>query len=316
MLHHAAPVTQNHLPKTEGLMLQSATLLRKSTPGPTNSSDEHVSCTVRLPWKMHLCRSSSNVPRLPSFLEMRQPPYVLLTFSMVHNPLRLPGETTSERPKVVRTCSVFNRRFSEPTCRPSGATNHWNKNTVFRDFPTFSRTWIFFLLRLSRFLFSFFFLLSSFFFLFSFFFFLFLLSSFFFFFLFSSFFFLFSSFFFLFSFFFFLLSFSSFFFLLSFFFFLFSSFFFLLSFFFFLFSSFFFLLSFFFSSLLCSALLVSSRLFSSLRFASLLFSFLLFSSLLFSDSSHFCFSSVHMVGSLTSKLPSKFFQVVWSSSTS
>ena len=40
------------------------------------------------------------------------------------------------------------RRFSEPTFRPSGATNHW-KNTVFRDFPTFSRTWIFFLLRLS-----------------------------------------------------------------------------------------------------------------------------------------------------------------------
>jgi len=28
------------------------------------------------------------------------------------------------------------RRFSEPTFRPSGATNHW-KNTVFRDFPSF-----------------------------------------------------------------------------------------------------------------------------------------------------------------------------------
>ena len=40
------------------------------------------------------------------------------------------------------------RRFSEPTFRPSGATNHW-KNTVFRDFPTFSRTFIFFLLTLS-----------------------------------------------------------------------------------------------------------------------------------------------------------------------
>ena len=31
------------------------------------------------------------------------------------------------------------RRFSEPTFRPTGATNHW-KNTVFRDFPTFSRS--------------------------------------------------------------------------------------------------------------------------------------------------------------------------------
>ena len=37
------------------------------------------------------------------------------------------------------------RRFSEPSFRPSGATNHW-KNTVFRDFPTFSRICIFFLL--------------------------------------------------------------------------------------------------------------------------------------------------------------------------
>ena len=40
------------------------------------------------------------------------------------------------------------RRFSEPTFRASGAPNHW-KNTVFRDFPTFSRICIFFLLTLS-----------------------------------------------------------------------------------------------------------------------------------------------------------------------
>ena len=40
------------------------------------------------------------------------------------------------------------RRFSEPTFRPSGATKHW-KNTVFRDFPTFSRTCIFSLLTFS-----------------------------------------------------------------------------------------------------------------------------------------------------------------------
>ena len=37
------------------------------------------------------------------------------------------------------------RRFSEPTFRPSGATNHW-KNTVNRDFPIFSRIYLFFLL--------------------------------------------------------------------------------------------------------------------------------------------------------------------------
>ena len=44
------------------------------------------------------------------------------------------------------------RRFREPTFRPSGASNHW-KNTVFRDFPPFSRTCIFFLLTLSLLLF-------------------------------------------------------------------------------------------------------------------------------------------------------------------
>ena len=39
-------MTQNHLSKPEDLMLQNATLLRKSAPGPPNGSDEHVSCTA------------------------------------------------------------------------------------------------------------------------------------------------------------------------------------------------------------------------------------------------------------------------------
>ena len=198
----------------------------------------NMSILLRLPREMHLCRSSSNVPRLSSFLDMLQNPHVLLTFDKVHNPLRLPRETSSERQKVVRTPSVFyiltskcasrrkgvhffdiatsksgpehsvsctvwlrnvlrattactfstsqrprvvrswcvlylltwkcasrhdngvqffishlpsglcTRRFSEPTFRPSRARNHW-KNTVFRDFTTFSGTWIFFLLTLS-----------------------------------------------------------------------------------------------------------------------------------------------------------------------
>ena len=46
VMRSAAPVTQNHLPKTEDLMLQNATLLRKSAPEPPNISDEHVSCTA------------------------------------------------------------------------------------------------------------------------------------------------------------------------------------------------------------------------------------------------------------------------------
>ena len=63
----------------------------------------NMSLVLRLPRKLHLCRSSSNVPRLPSFLEMPQNPHVLLAFDKVHNPLRQPRETTSERPKVLRT---------------------------------------------------------------------------------------------------------------------------------------------------------------------------------------------------------------------
>ena len=84
--------------------------------------------------------------------------------------------STSQLPKVVRPWCVLyiltwkcasrhngvhffisplasTRRFSEPTFRPSRATNHW-KNTVNRDFPTFSRICIFFLLTLSLLIFS------------------------------------------------------------------------------------------------------------------------------------------------------------------
>ena len=49
----------------------------------------------------------------------------------------------SHLPRCLRT-----RLFSEPTFEPSGATKP-RKNTVFRDFPTFSRTSIFFLLNFS-----------------------------------------------------------------------------------------------------------------------------------------------------------------------
>ena len=59
----------------------------------------NMSFVLRLPRKMHLCRSSSNVPCLPSFLEMPQNPHVLLIFEQVQNPLRLPRETTSNLQK-------------------------------------------------------------------------------------------------------------------------------------------------------------------------------------------------------------------------
>ena len=82
--------------------------------------------------------------------------------------------STSYIPKLIRSCSVLGiliwkcvlrhngvhffmfylvswfrtRRFSEPIFRPSGATNHW-KNTMNRDFPTFLRIYLFFLLTFS-----------------------------------------------------------------------------------------------------------------------------------------------------------------------
>ena len=80
----------------------------------------NMSFVLCLPREMHLCRSSSNVPRLPSFLEILQNPHVLLTFEKVHNPLRLPRETTSERPKAVRTLVFFYILTSKCASRHNG----------------------------------------------------------------------------------------------------------------------------------------------------------------------------------------------------
>ena len=81
--------------------------------------------------------------------------------------------STSQLPKVFRTCGVFSfftckcalrhngvqlfishltsslrvRRFSEPSFRPSGATNH-SKNTMFRDLPTETFSFLIFFLLL------------------------------------------------------------------------------------------------------------------------------------------------------------------------
>ena len=80
----------------------------------------NMSLVLRLPRKIHLCRSSSNVPRLPSLLDMLQNLHVFLTFGKVHNPLQLPREATSERPKVVRACSVFKSLTSKCASRHNG----------------------------------------------------------------------------------------------------------------------------------------------------------------------------------------------------
>ena len=92
----------------------------------------NMSRVMRLPREMHLSRSCSNAPRLPSFLNMLQSPHVLLTFDKVHNPVRLPRETTSERPKVVRACGAFKMLTSKCASRHNGVH--------FFDIPTAKST--------------------------------------------------------------------------------------------------------------------------------------------------------------------------------
>ena len=72
----AAPVTQNHLSKPEDLMLQSAAPQEISA-----RTSQHVwpRCLVRLLGEMDLCRSSWNIPRRPSFLQLLQNPHVYLS---------------------------------------------------------------------------------------------------------------------------------------------------------------------------------------------------------------------------------------------
>ena len=122
----------------------------------------NMSLVLRLPREMPLCRSSSNVTLLPMFLKLLQNAHFLLTFDSAHNPLSCHAKRHWNIQKwsghdmlfdiLTSTCSsrhngvqffishlarwLCTRRFSEPTFRPSGATNHW-KNTVFRGFPTF-----------------------------------------------------------------------------------------------------------------------------------------------------------------------------------
>ena len=64
-------------------MLQMQPLSGNQRPGFLTSL-MNMSFVLRLTREMDLCRSSSNVAGLPSFLEMLQNPHVLLTFEKVH----------------------------------------------------------------------------------------------------------------------------------------------------------------------------------------------------------------------------------------
>ena len=80
----------------------------------------NMSLVLRLPRKMHLCRSSSHAPRLPSFLEMLQNHHAMLTFDKVHNPLPLPRKTTLQRLKVARTRGALYILISKCASRHNG----------------------------------------------------------------------------------------------------------------------------------------------------------------------------------------------------
>ena len=107
-------------------MLQNATPLRKSAPRPPNISDEHVSCIApatenaslqilfKCPTPAIVFGNATKHYKTLTFCTF------LLTFDKVHNPLRLPRETTSERPIVVRTPGVFHILPSKCASRRNG----------------------------------------------------------------------------------------------------------------------------------------------------------------------------------------------------
>ena len=108
-----APVTQNHLSKPTDLMLQNATPLRKSAPWPPNISDEHVFCTA--PATRHASLQILFQWPTPAIVfGNATKPSRFAHFEKVHNPLRLP------RPKVARTCGVFNILTSTCASRHNG----------------------------------------------------------------------------------------------------------------------------------------------------------------------------------------------------
>ena len=120
-------------------MLQNATPLRKSAPRPPNISDEHVSCIApatenaslqilfKCPMPAIVFRNATKHYKTLTFCTF------LLTFDKVHNPLRLPRETTSERPIVVRTPGVFHILPSKCASRRNGV--HFFDISTSKNYP-------------------------------------------------------------------------------------------------------------------------------------------------------------------------------------
>ena len=94
VIQSAAPVTQNHLGKPEGLMLQNATPLKKWAPWPPNISDEHVSCTAR----------ATRNPSLQIFFKRPTPANVFETDSLLTT-CRIPCAFHAEQHPNLKNCS-------------------------------------------------------------------------------------------------------------------------------------------------------------------------------------------------------------------
>jgi len=131
-LRSAAPVTQNHLSKPEDLMLENATPLRKSAPGPRNISGEHASCIPPATENASL-QILFKFPTPANAVETATKPARFAHFNKVHNPLRLPRETTSKHPKVVRTCGAFNILTSTCASRHNGV--HFSNISTSKSAP-------------------------------------------------------------------------------------------------------------------------------------------------------------------------------------
>ena len=131
----------------------------------------NMSLVLRLPRKMHLCRSSSNVPRLPSFLEMLQNITKPSRFAHFWQGAQSLAPATQKRRFNVQKwrehvvfCAFWLRNLLCATTMCNFSSLIWPAGSAPATLASvfslekhtwlsyhFSRTWIFFLLRRSLF---------------------------------------------------------------------------------------------------------------------------------------------------------------------
>ena len=93
----------------------------------------HVSFVLRLPREMHLYRSSSNVPCLPSFLKLLQNPHVCLTLTKCTIPCACHAKRHLDV-QVLRSCCVLHILTSNCASRHNGV--HFFNISTSKSGPT------------------------------------------------------------------------------------------------------------------------------------------------------------------------------------